>query len=207
MAGFTRPTTSHGGVGRVERSATCRRTIRGKEPMPSNGATRGAKWVYRFGRGAAEGSGDMRNLLGGKGAGLAEMANLGLPVPPGFTITTAVCTYFYAHEHSYPADLQDTVAAALADVEEAIGAKFGDPKKPLLVSVRSGARASMPGMMDTVRNLGLYDATVERLARNSRDERFAYDSYRRFLQMYGQVVLGVDHHHFEDLLENTKLDL
>jgi pyruvate, orthophosphate dikinase len=168
--------------------------------------TSGAKWVYRFGRGAAEGKGDMRNLLGGKGAGLAEMANLGLPVPPGFTITTEVCTYFYAHDHSYPADLKEQVAAALADVEQAIGAKFGDPKKPLLVSVRSGARASMPGMMDTVLNLGLNDDTVEGLARNSGDERFAYDSYRRFLQMYGQVVLGIEHHHFEELIENHKIE-
>src|SRR5216110_2093672 len=171
--------------------------------MPSNGA----KWVYRFGRGAAEGQGDLRNLLGGKGAGLAEMANLGLPVPPGFTITTEVCTYFYAHDHSYPADLKEQVAAALADVETAIGAKFGDPAKPLLVSVRSGARASMPGMMDTVLNLGLNDQTVEGLARNSGDERFAYDSYRRFLQMYGQVVLGIEHHHFEELIENHKIEI
>jgi len=172
----------------------------------TNGATNGAKWVYRFGRGAAEGKGEMRNLLGGKGAGLAEMANLGLPVPPGFTITTEVCTYFYAHEHSYPGDLKEAVAAALADVEHAIGAKFGDPKKPLLVSVRSGARASMPGMMDTVLNLGLNDETVEGLAKNSGDERFAYDSYRRFLQMYGQVVLGIEHHHFEELIENHKIE-
>ena len=174
--------------------------------MPMNGATDRAKWVYRFGRGAAEGKGDMRNLLGGKGAGLAEMANLGLPVPPGFTITTEVCTYFYAHEHSYPADLKEQVASALADVEQAIGAKFGDAAKPLLVSVRSGARASMPGMMDTVLNLGLNDHTVEGLARNSGDERFAYDSYRRFLQMYGQVVLGIEHHHFEELIENHKIE-
>jgi len=166
-----------------------------------------AKWVYRFGRGAAEGRGELRNLLGGKGAGLAEMANLGLPVPPGFTITTEVCTYFYAHDHSYPADLKEQVAAALADVETAIGAKFGDPAKPLLVSVRSGARASMPGMMDTVLNLGLNDDTVGGLAKNSGDERFAYDSYRRFLQMYGQVVLGIEHHHFEELIENHKIEI
>src|SRR5437763_4164368 len=123
--------------------------------MPSNGATRGAKWVYRFGRGAAEGSGEMRNLLGGKGAGLAEMANLGLPVPPGFTITTEVCTHFYANGHTYPPDLKGQVADALAAVEETIGARFGDPEKPLLVSVRPGARASMPGMNDAVLNLGL----------------------------------------------------
>src|ERR1044072_5619307 len=129
--------------------------------MTGNGATKGAKLVYRFGRGAAEGKGEMRNLLGGKGAGLAEMANLGLPVPPGFTITTEVCTYFYAHDQSYPPDLKEQVAAALAEVEKAIGAKFGDPKKPLLVSVRSGARASMPGMMGTGLNLGLHHATAE----------------------------------------------
>jgi len=166
----------------------------------------GNKWVYRFGRGSAEGRGEMRNLLGGKGAGLAEMANLGLPVPPGFTITTEACTYFYDNNHAYPPGLEQQAADALAWVEEVIGAKFGDPQKPLLVSVRSGARASMPGMMDTVLNLGLTDATVEGLARESGDERFAYDSYRRFLQMYGQVVLGIDHHHFEELLENHKND-
>jgi pyruvate, orthophosphate dikinase len=164
------------------------------------------QWVYRFGRGNAEGSGELRNLLGGKGAGLAEMANLGLPVPPGFTITTEVCTYFYDNNRTYPPDLEQRVTAALAWVEEVIGAQFGDPKKPLLVSVRSGARASMPGMMDTVLNLGLNDATVEGLARESGDERFAYDSYRRFLQMYGQVVLGIDHHHFEELIENHKIE-
>jgi pyruvate,orthophosphate dikinase len=168
--------------------------------------TSGAKWVYRFGRGNAEGGGELRNLLGGKGAGLAEMASLGLPVPPGFTITTEVCTHFYANDHAYPPELKEQVAAALAWVEDAIGAKFGDPKKPLLVSVRSGARASMPGMMDTVLNLGLDDDTVAGLARESGDERFAYDSYRRFLQMYGQVVLDIDHHHFEELIENHKIE-
>jgi pyruvate, orthophosphate dikinase len=165
------------------------------------------KWVYRFGRGAAEGSGDMRNLLGGKGAGLAEMSNLGLPVPPGFTITTEVCTHFYQNEHAYPPGFRDDVAAALAVVEEQIGARFGDPQKPLLVSVRSGARASMPGMMDTVLNLGLNDKTVAGLTKQSGDERFAYDSYRRFLQMYGQVVLGIEHHHFEELLEEHKNEI
>ncbi|HTV89400.1 MAG TPA: pyruvate, phosphate dikinase [Stellaceae bacterium] len=162
------------------------------------------KWVYRFGGGAAEGSGEMRNLLGGKGAGLAEMSNLGLPVPPGFTVTTEVCTHFYEHGKAYPPELTEQVAAALAAVEEQIGARFGDPGRPLLVSVRSGARASMPGMMDTVLNLGLNDKTVEGLARQSGDARFAYDSYRRFLQMYGQVVLGIEHHHFEELLEDHK---
>ncbi|HEX5452152.1 MAG TPA: pyruvate, phosphate dikinase [Stellaceae bacterium] len=165
------------------------------------------KWVYRFGRGGAEGNGEMRNLLGGKGAGLAEMSNLGLPVPPGFTITTEVCTYFYDNDKSYPEGLDQEIAAALAAVEGALDTRFGDPRRPLLISVRSGARASMPGMMDTVLNLGLNDETVLGLARKSGDERFAYDSYRRFLQMYGQVVLGIEHHHFEDLIENQKLDV
>src|SRR5712691_5284897 len=162
------------------------------------------KWVYSFGAGAAEGRADMRDLLGGKGAGLAEMSNLGLPVPPGFTITTEICTHFYANGKTYPADLMDQIGSALAAVEAAIGAKFGDAQKPLLVSVRSGARASMPGMMDTVLNLGLNDKTVLGLARQSGDERFAYDSYRRFLQMYGQVVLGIEHHHFDELLDGAK---
>ncbi len=164
------------------------------------------KWVYRFGDGAAEGRADMKNLLGGKGAGLAEMSNLGLPVPPGFTITTEVCTYLYAHGKSYPAELKDQVADGLAALERSLGARFGDANNPLLVSVRSGARVSMPGMMDTVLNLGLNDQAVLGLARKSGDERFAYDSYRRFIQMYGQVVLGIDHHHFEELIENHKLE-
>src|ERR1700676_4998245 len=174
--------------------------------MTASGTTSGTKWVYSFGGGSAEGRADMRDLLGGKGAGLAEMSNLGLPVPPGFTITTEICSYFYANAKTYPADLKDQVGAALAAVEGAIGAKFGDPRQPLLVSVRSGARASMPGMMDTVLNLGLNDQTVLGLARQSGDERFAYDSYRRFLQMYGQVVLGIEHHHFEELIENHKIE-
>src|SRR5690349_18018423 len=138
-----------------------------------------AKWVYSFGDGAAEGRAEMKNLLGGKGANLAEMSNLGLPVPPGFTITTEVCTYFYKNGKSYPDDLADQVKAALSTLETAIGARFGDRGNPLLVSVRSGARASMPGMMDTVLNLGLNDETVLGLAARSGDERFAYDSYRR----------------------------
>jgi pyruvate, orthophosphate dikinase len=165
-----------------------------------------AKWVYSFGGDGAEGRADMRNLLGGKGANLAEMSNLHLPVPPGFSITTEVCTYFYANDKTYPKDLPDQVLAALRRVEEEVGARFGDAANPLLVSVRSGARASMPGMMDTVLNLGLNDKTVAGLAKKSGDERFAYDSYRRFIQMYGQVVLGVEHHHFEDVIENRKLD-
>src|ERR1700752_533266 len=163
------------------------------------------KWVYRFGDGAPEGRVDMKNLLGGKGAGLAEMSSLGLPVPPGFTITTEVCTYYYSHGESYPPELRERVADGLAALEKSLGARFGDANNPLLVSVRSGARVSMPGMMDTVLNLGLNDRAVEGLARKSGDERFAYDSYRRFIQMYGQVVLGIENH-FEELVENHKLD-
>jgi pyruvate,orthophosphate dikinase len=135
------------------------------------------------------------------------MSNLGLPVPPGFTITTEVCTFFYENGKTYPRELEEQVKTALAKLEKSIGAKFGDRANPLLVSVRSGARASMPGMMDTVLNLGLNDETVEGLARRAEDPRFAYDSYRRFIQMYGQVVLGVEHHHFEEILENHKLDI
>jgi pyruvate,orthophosphate dikinase len=167
-------------------------------------AQSGAKWVYSFGAGAAEGAAAMKNLLGGKGANLAEMSNLGLPVPPGFTITTEVCTAFYANGRTFPAGLEDEVAAALAAVGKAVGRRFGDQKSPLLVSVRSGARASMPGMMDTVLNLGLNDETVAGLVALSGDERFAYDSYRRFIQMYSDVVLGVDHHVFENILETYK---
>ena len=162
-----------------------------------------AKWVYNFGDGEAEGSAEMRNLLGGKGANLAEMASLGLPVPPGFTLTTEVCTHFYANDRTYPDDLTEQVAAALHETERRTGRKFGDEKMPLLVSVRSGARASMPGMMDTVLNLGLNDQTVEALAAGA-DKRFAYDSYRRFIQMYADVVLGVDVHNFEERIEDFK---
>ena len=164
------------------------------------------KWVYSFGGGKAEGRADMKNLLGGKGANLAEMSNLGIPVPPGFTISTEVCTYYYDNGETYPASLKAEVMAALAQVEEVIGLKFGSVADPLLVSVRSGARASMPGMMDTILNLGLNDQSVEGLARRSNDPRFAYDSYRRFIQMYSNVVLGVDHHNFEDVLEEVKED-
>ena len=162
------------------------------------------QWVYNFGNGTADGDAGMKELLGGKGATLAEMAGLGLPVPPGFTITTEVCTYYYDHEKTYPGDLKDAVAAALAKVEKGLGRTFGSTDKPLLVSVRSGARASMPGMMDTILNLGLNDQTVEALAKESGDARFAYDSYRRFIQMFSDVVLGVEHHNFEDVLEEHK---
>jgi pyruvate,orthophosphate dikinase len=163
-----------------------------------------AKWVYAFGGGKAQGRGEMRNLLGGKGSGLAEMAQLGLPVPPGFTITTEVCTYFYAQGKKYPQELKAQVEAALIEVGRITGKKFGDSDNPLLVSVRSGARASMPGMMDTVLNLGLNDTTVAALAKNSGDRRFAYDSYRRFITMYSDVVLGIAHHHFEEILDEYK---
>ncbi|MBI0537535.1 pyruvate, phosphate dikinase [Roseomonas sp. KE2513] len=162
-------------------------------------------WVYGFGAGRNDGRADMRNLLGGKGANLAEMASIGLPVPPGFTITTEVCTYFTTNGQTYPADLAGQVKEALARVETAVGARFGDATNPLLVSVRSGARVSMPGMMDTVLNLGLNDETVRGLAAASGDDRFAWDSYRRFIQMYGSVVLGVDHHRFEEIIEEVKL--
>src|SRR6516165_9711727 len=162
------------------------------------------KWVYAFGGGKAEGRAAMRNLLGGKGAGLAEMAQLGLPVPPGFTITTEVCTYFYQHGKTYPKELKRQVDAALAEIGRVTAKKFGDRENPLLVSVRSGARASMPGMMDTVLNLGLNDVTVKALAAKSGDRRFALDSYRRFITMYSDVVLGIDHHHFEEILDDQK---
>jgi pyruvate,orthophosphate dikinase len=162
------------------------------------------RWVYAFGGGRADGDASMKNLLGGKGANLAEMSALGLPVPPGFTITTDCCTHYYASDRQYPADLKEQVEAGLKKVETETGKTFGDPANPLLVSVRSGARASMPGMMDTVLNLGLNDATVEGLAKLAGDRRFAFDSYRRFIQMYSNVVLDLDHHMFEELLDEHK---
>ena len=163
-----------------------------------------SKWVYGFGGDKTEGDASKRNLLGGKGANLAEMANLGLPVPAGFTISTEVCTHYYKNGKTYPDSLKKEIEGALAAVEKSVGAKFGDSKNPLLVSVRSGARASMPGMMDTVLNLGLNDETAEGLAKNSGDARFAWDSYRRFIMMYADVVLEVDHHEFEDVIDNYK---
>ncbi len=165
-----------------------------------------SKWVYSFGAGRNEGRAAMRNLLGGKGANLAEMASIGLPVPPGFTITTELCTEFYKNNRNYPDGLAAQVDAALRHIEAAMGLRFGDQSRPLLVSVRSGARVSMPGMMDTVLNLGLNDATVTGLAESSNDPRFAWDSYRRFIQMYASVVLGVDHHRFEEVIDTVKLD-
>ncbi|MDB5466781.1 MAG: ppdK, partial [Phenylobacterium sp.] len=162
------------------------------------------RWVYAFGGGGADGDASMKNLLGGKGANLAEMSSLGLPVPPGFTITTEACVHYYANDRQYPANLKDQVAVGLKRVEELTGKTFGDPANPLLVSVRSGARASMPGMMDTVLNLGLNDETVDGLAKLSGDRRFAFDSYRRFIQMYSNVVLNLDHHMFEEILDEHK---
>ena len=171
----------------------------------TTGTVSDTKWVYSFGASACEGDASMRNLLGGKGANLAEMASIGLPVPPGFTITTALCNRYYDNGKDYPQELQSQIQLALARLEEETGLQFADASNPLLLSVRSGARASMPGMMDTVLNLGLNDETCAGLAAKSGDERFAYDSYRRFIQMYGDVVLGVDHGLFEDRLEDKKM--
>ncbi len=162
------------------------------------------KWVYSFGGGSAEGAASDKNLLGGKGANLAEMCSLGLPVPPGFTITTEACNRYYENEREFPDDLRGQVIDALTQMAGITGRQFGDPENLQLVSVRSGARASMPGMMDTVLNLGLNDETVSALARDSGDERFAYDSYRRFIQMYSDVVMGLDHEVFEEILEDEK---
>ncbi|QDT36737.1 pyruvate, phosphate dikinase [Stratiformator vulcanicus] len=168
------------------------------------------KYVYSFGGGKADGDTTMKNLLGGKGANLAEMSNIGLPVPAGFTITTELCTYYYDHDRSYPPELKDQVDSAMRQIEEVMGAKFGDSENPLLLSCRSGARESMPGMMDTILNLGLNDETVQALAKSSGNEAFAYDSYRRLIQMYGEVVMGMkpqakeDPDYFEDILEKKK---
>ncbi|GAA0537529.1 pyruvate,orthophosphate dikinase [Rhizomicrobium palustre] len=163
-----------------------------------------SKWVYTFGDGSADGDASMRNLLGGKGANLAEMSNLGLPVPPGFSITTEVCTYYYANNQTYPADLKEQVEAAVIRMGRLMDAKLGDPERPLLVSVRSGARVSMPGMMDTVLNLGLTPETVEGVIKLTNNPRFAWDSYRRFVQMYSNVVLGMEHADFEEILDHAK---
>lgn len=167
------------------------------------------KYVYLFGNKKADGNGTMKALLGGKGANLAEMTRIGLPVPPGFTISTEVCTYFYDNKRTYPKDLQPQIKAGVAHLEKILGKKLGDLNKPLLVSVRSGARDSMPGMMDTILNLGLNDQTVQALAKASNNERFAWDCYRRFVQMYGDVVMGVqkraDEHHdpFEAVIDRS----
>src|SRR5213083_1601534 len=167
-------------------------------------------YVYYFGDGHADGAGTMKPLLGGKGANLHEMTRIGLPVPPGFTIDTEVCTYFYDHNRSYPPQLEAKVAAALAKLEKSVGKKFGDKERPLLVSVRSGARDSMPGMMDTILNLGMNDNVAEIVAKKTKNARFAWDSYRRFLQMYGDVVMSVqkrpgeDEEPFESAIEKLK---
>ena len=164
------------------------------------------KWVYSFGAGQTEGRADMRDLLGGKGANLAEMANIGLPVPPGFTISTEVCTAFYDNDRKFPDDLKAQVRDALAKVEQAVELSFGDQRKPLLVSVRSGARVSMPGMMDTVLNLGLNDLTVAGLAEVSNDARFAWTAIAASSRCTARVVLGVEHHRFEEIIEQAKLE-
>jgi pyruvate,orthophosphate dikinase len=195
-------------VAKAKKSAVSKAKKASKKPSAKSAAARDSgtkgKWVYGFGGGKAEGRSGMKNLLGGKGANLAEMANLGLPVPPGFTLPTEVCTYFYANGKKYPPALKLQVEKALAQIGKITGKGFGDEKNPLLVSVRSGARASMPGMMDTVLNLGLNDKTVEALAKKSGDKRFAYDSYRRFITMYSDVVLGVGHDRFEEILDLHK---
>src|SRR6266700_4051405 len=176
-------------------------------------ASASMKYVYLFGNKKADGDGSMKALLGGKGANLAEMTRIGLPVPPGFTITTEVCAYFYASKRSYPKELRAQMEAGVANMERILGKKFGDLENPLLVAVRSGARDSMPGMMDTILNLGLNDQTVIALAKRSNNERFAWDCYRRFIQMYGDVVLGVqkrageDHEPFETVIESLKAEL
>src|SRR5215213_10816228 len=170
-----------------------------------------AKYVYLFGNKKADGNGSMKPLLGGKGANLAEMTRIGLPVPPGFTITTEVCTYYYAHKRTYPKELQAQMEAGVANMERIMGCKFGDAKgMPLLVAVRSGARDSMPGMMDTILNLGLNDESVQALEKATSNPRFAWDCYRRFIQMYGDVVMGVqkregeDHDPFESAIHEYK---
>src|SRR5678815_305327 len=171
------------------------------------------KYVYNFANKKADGDGSMRALLGGKGANLAEMTRIGLPVPPGFTISTEVCTYYYDNKRTYPKQLQKQVEAGVANMEKILGKKFGDLNKPLLVAVRSGARDSMPGMMDTILNLGLNDQTVLALVKVSKNERFAWDCYRRFIQMYGDVVMGVqkrpgeEHEPFETVIEGLKDEL
>ncbi|MGA8268179.1 MAG: PEP/pyruvate-binding domain-containing protein, partial [Candidatus Acidiferrales bacterium] len=162
------------------------------------------KFVYFFGAGKAEGDGEMRDLLGGKGAGLAEMTKIGLPVPAGFTITTEACDYFYKHDRRYPASLRAEVATHLKRLEKTTGKKLGDPNDPLLVSVRSGSARSMPGMMETILNLGLNSKSVEALAKRTSNERFAYDAYRRFVQMYSSVVIGLPKDDLEEKLRAMK---
>ena len=162
------------------------------------------KYVYAFGGSRSEGKAAMKNLLGGKGSNLAEMTNLGVPVPAGFTLTTEVCTYYNQHKRQYPASLKGEVAKHLGITETKMGKNFGDKRNPLLMSVRSGARVSMPGMMDTVLNIGLNDTTIQGLISATGNERFAWDAYRRFVNMYGDVVLGVPHEKFEHIMDKIK---
>src|ERR1700756_12118 len=202
----------------TKRKSTVRKRLqRARKPMrfrsrkaAARKRTRAPRYVYYFGDGHADGKGTMKSLLGAKGAKLHEMTRIGLPVPPGFTITTEVCSYFYDHNRAYPPQLEAQVAASMAKVEKSTGKRFGDQERPLLVSVRSGARDSMPGMMDTILNLGMNDEVVEIVAKKANNARFAWDSYRRFLQMYGDVVMGVqkrpgeDHEPFETVIERLK---
>src|SRR3989442_1830923 len=195
-------------MAKKRKSASRRSTFRERTASKKSKTPR---YVYYFGDGHADGTGKMKPLLGGKGANLAEMTRIGLPVPPGFTITTEVCTYFYAHKKTYPKELQSQMETGIANMEKIMGTKFGDAKAmPLLVAVRSGARDSMPGMMDTILNLGLNDQSVLALAKATKNERFAWDCYRRFIQMYGDVVMGVqkaphaDHEPFEVVIHNLK---
>src|SRR6266536_2776493 len=198
-----RKSTGRKGIRRSKRSASDRRLVSAKQKKTPG-------YVYYFSDGHADGRGNMKPLLGGKGANLHEMTRIGLPVPPGFTITTEVCSYFYDHKRTYPSQLKGQVAVALARVEKSVGKRLGDKERPLLVSVRSGARDSMPGMMDTILNLGMNDEVVEIVARKTNNARFAWDSYRRFLQMYGAVVMGVqkrageDHEPLERVIEHLK---
>ena len=163
-----------------------------------------SKHVYFFGAGKAEGEAGMKRVLGGKGANLAEMTNLGIPVPPGFTITTDVCRYYYNHGKTYPEDLDDQIKENIKKVEEVMGMEFGNPDNPLLFSVRSGAAESMPGMMETILNVGLNDVTVEGMAAKTGNPRFAYDAYRRLIQMFSDVAMGIDIEFFEEALEEKK---
>ncbi len=162
------------------------------------------KYIYFFGGGKAEGGRELRDLLGGKGSGLAEMTNIGIPVPPGFTITTQMCNLFYKNDMKLPKELLKELKDNISKLERSYGAKFGEPSHPLLLSVRSGAKFSMPGMMDTILNLGLNDKTVQGLIKKTSNERFAYDSYRRFVQMFGNVVMGLDKSEFEEIILKKK---
>ena len=173
-------------------------------PAAARAHSAGKRYIYAFGGGRAEGDSTMRDTLGGKGAGLAEMTRAGLPVPPGFTITTEACNDYFAAGESMPEGLWDDVVAAMREVEQVTGKGFGDPASPLLVSVRSGAKFSMPGMMDTVLNLGLNESTLQGLVDLTGNERFGWDAYRRFIQMFGRIVLGVDGHRFDEALDQAK---